>query len=106
MRPVSTDTNIPYIYGATTLALSALFFLGLLAGHQWTTPEVLWNVLQGQGSIIERVSVLELRLPRNLLAMLGGAALGAAGAIMQGVTRNSLASPGLTGSLPPLRLVS
>lgn len=38
-----------------------------------------------------------MRLPRTLLALLSGAALGLAGAIMQGVTRNPLADPGILG---------
>lgn len=41
--------------------------------------------------------VRELRLPRTEAAVLVGAALGAAGALMQGVTRNPLAEPGLLG---------
>jgi iron complex transport system permease protein len=39
----------------------------------------------------------ELRIPRTLLALLVGAAIGLSGAIMQGVTRNPLADPGLLG---------
>ncbi|WP_148862850.1 FecCD family ABC transporter permease [Marinobacter fonticola] len=97
MTRAPSGTPMAYIYGAATLALGALFLMGLMIGRQWTGPDVLWGILHGEGSVIERVSVLELRLPRNLLALLGGAALGAAGAIMQGVTRNPLASPGLTG---------
>jgi len=38
-----------------------------------------------------------LRVPRTLLAMLAGAALGVAGALMQAITRNPLAEPGLLG---------
>lgn len=37
------------------------------------------------------------RIPRTLLAVLAGAALGASGAVMQGVTRNPLADPGILG---------
>ncbi|MGO2660435.1 FecCD family ABC transporter permease [Mycetocola reblochoni] len=37
------------------------------------------------------------RIPRTLLAVLAGAALGLAGAVMQGVTRNPLADPGILG---------
>nr|WP_308189445.1 iron ABC transporter permease [Rhodococcus pyridinivorans] len=44
----------------------------------------------GQGAIAKRI-------PRTLLAMLVGAALGLAGAVMQGVTRNPLADPGILG---------
>jgi iron complex transport system permease protein len=39
----------------------------------------------------------DLRIPRTLLALLVGAAIGLSGAIMQGVTRNPLADPGLLG---------
>ncbi|WP_428239579.1 FecCD family ABC transporter permease [Gynuella sp.] len=41
--------------------------------------------------------VWELRLPRVLAAVLSGAALSVAGVVMQTITRNPLASPGLTG---------
>jgi iron complex transport system permease protein len=43
------------------------------------------------------VIVTELRLPRTVLGLLVGGALGAAGALMQGVTRNPLAEPGILG---------
>src|SRR5918998_1033342 len=43
------------------------------------------------------VVVTELRVPRTELGLLAGAALGAAGALMQGVTRNPLAEPGILG---------
>ncbi|MCU1726684.1 iron ABC transporter permease [Pseudomonas sp. 7P_10.2_Bac1] len=41
--------------------------------------------------------VREMRVPRTLVAVLAGLALGVAGAIMQAVTRNPLAEPGLLG---------
>lgn len=41
--------------------------------------------------------IMELRVPRTLLALLVGAALGMAGALMQAMTRNPLAEPGLLG---------
>ncbi len=45
----------------------------------------------------ERLTLLHIRLPRVLLAMLVGAALGVSGAAMQGLLRNPLADPGLIG---------
>jgi iron complex transport system permease protein len=48
------------------------------------------------GSISSTVT-LELRVPRTLLGILVGAALGAAGVILQGVTRNPLADAGIMG---------
>ncbi len=49
--------------------------------------------LEGTNAMILR----ELRVPRTLLGILVGAGIGLAGAIMQGVTRNPLADPGLLG---------
>ncbi len=42
-------------------------------------------------------AAVALRIPRTLLAVLAGSALGLAGAVMQGVTRNPLADPGILG---------
>lgn len=44
-----------------------------------------------------RFVVFELRLPRTLLGLITGMALGAAGAVLQSATRNPLAEPGLLG---------
>ncbi|MFE3451011.1 FecCD family ABC transporter permease [Nonomuraea sp. NPDC059194] len=52
--------------------------------------------LDTDGSINSTVT-LELRVPRTLLGILVGAALGVAGAILQGVTRNPLADTGIMG---------
>ena len=52
--------------------------------------------LTGRDETIGQAAVA-LRLPRTALAGLAGAALGVAGAVMQGVTRNPLADPGLLG---------
>lgn len=54
-------------------------------------------VLTGGGSGGQRFIVLELRLPRALTGALVGAALGVAGAILQTITRNPLASPDVLG---------
>ncbi len=48
-------------------------------------------------TITDHLIVRELRLPRTYLGVIVGASLGAAGALMQGVTRNPLADPGLLG---------
>ena len=58
-------------------------------------PDVVQG-LTGQGSTIASAAV-EKRVPRTVLAMLVGASLALAGAVMQGVTRNPLADPGILG---------
>ncbi len=55
------------------------------------------RVLGGGGEELDRVVVLELRLPRAAAGALVGFALGMAGAITQAVARNPLASPDLLG---------
>jgi iron complex transport system permease protein len=54
-------------------------------------------LLRYDGSLDDHLIVRELRLPRTVLTLVVGVALGLAGAIMQGVTRNPLADPGLLG---------
>ena len=55
--------------------------------------------LSGQHDTIAQAAVAK-RIPRTVLAMLVGAALGVAGAVMQGMTRNPLADPALLGITP------
>lgn len=55
------------------------------------------TVLFGGGDDTSRMIVLNLRMPRVAAAALVGAALAVSGALMQGVFRNSLASPDLMG---------
>lgn len=80
-------------------AILALSLLGLIAGEQRLSPGEIALVLTGQpaASPAAAMIVLEIRLPRVLLALLVGAALAAAGALSQTVMRNPLAEPGLLG---------
>ena len=45
----------------------------------------------------DHLIVRSLRVPRTVVGLLVGAALGAGGAVMQGLTRNPLADPGILG---------
>lgn len=71
--------------------LAIAFPLSLLAGRVWIDPASTPNAA---------LILMELRLPRSLLAVIVGAGLGAAGAAMQGYLRNPLADPGLFGIAP------
>lgn len=65
--------------------------LSVAAGKVWV-PLDAWTADDPRSIII-----VELRLPRTVLALLVGAALGLSGAVMQGYLRNPLADPGLFG---------
>jgi len=71
--------------------LVVLVPLSLLAGRVWIDPATTSNAA---------LILMELRLPRAVLAIVIGAGLGAAGAAMQGYLRNPLADPGLFGIAP------
>lgn len=53
--------------------------------------------LLGNGSFKEQFILLDLRLPRLIIVLLAGMALAMSGAVLQGVTRNDLADPGIIG---------
>jgi iron complex transport system permease protein len=67
--------------------------LSLLAGRVWIDP---FSPATQNAAVI----LVQLRLPRAVLAPVLGAGLGAAGAAMQGFLRNPLADPGLFGIAP------
>jgi iron complex transport system permease protein len=81
---------------AALCALLAVCVLSLAIGALPLGPAAVWRGLTESGSAGYPV-VHGLRLPRTLLGLLAGLALGLAGALMQALTRNPLADPGLLG---------
>jgi iron complex transport system permease protein len=78
-------------------ALAACAIASLAIGSLAIPPgEVVAALLRPDGSDAHAI-VTELRVPRTELGLLVGGALGAAGALMQGVMRNPLAEPGILG---------
>lgn len=76
--------------------LLLLSVVSLSAGRVWT-PLSAWAA---PGDDPRWIVITQLRVPRTLLALLVGAALGTAGAALQGYTRNPLADPGVLGVSP------
>jgi iron complex transport system permease protein len=75
--------------------------LSVAIGSVFIPPSDLWRVLTGQQpqTVTQAaVIILTLRLPRTVLVLLTGAALGGSGAAYQGVFRNPLADPYLIGA--------
>ena len=75
-----------------SLLLAIAFVLSLLAGRVWLPVH---DILSGNE--VAQLIVEDIRLPRAVLALLVGGTLGLAGAVLQGLTRNPLAEPGLLG---------
>ena len=79
---------MPILIGLT----ATLTVLSVAVGRVFLT----WDVIAQQDAIT-RIILLELRIPRALLGVVVGAALGLAGAAMQAYLRNALAEPGTLG---------
>jgi len=77
-------------------ALLVICVLSLAIGALPLAPSAVWHGLTDPSSSGYAV-VHQMRLPRTLLGLLAGTALGLAGAVMQALTRNPLADPGLLG---------
>ncbi|MGW8374357.1 iron ABC transporter permease [Streptomyces sp. ODS28] len=78
------------------LALAAAVVAGLTVGETPVAPAEVVKVLLGQPSP-DALVVGTLRMPRLVVGLLVGAALGAAGSLIQTVARNPLASPEIIG---------
>lgn len=83
----------------SALAAGALVIavLAIGIGKYAIEPADVLGVLAGTNTSFDRVVVLEWRMPRMLMALLIGAALGVSGAIFQALTRNPLGSPDIIG---------
>lgn len=95
----SPATRRPWLaLGVGLLLIAVLFVAHLVVGRVSLGPsEVVAALRDRAADPLHRQIVWNLRLPRALIAVVAGALLGLAGALLQALTRNELAEPGLTG---------
>lgn len=79
----------------TLLLVSFLIYLGW--GTYKISPEDIIRTLLGQGTKLQKAALLNLRIPRMLVGISVGIALSTAGALLQTMTKNELADPGIIG---------
>ncbi len=78
--------------------LLVVCFASIAYGSKPMQLSTVWDALWSfDGTIDDHLIVRDLRLPRTMVGLLVGVGLGLAGAVMQGVTRNPLADPGILG---------
>ena len=75
----------------------ATFIINLNLGIIRLSPLEVWRTFFGQGTAEQSLVLFHFRLPRVVISLLIGAGLGVAGAILQGISRNGLAGPGILG---------
>jgi len=86
------------VAGIGVALLLALVVLSLTVGARPIAPGVVWQALvAGDPENADHVVVLTQRVPRTIIGICAGAALALAGTVMQGMTRNPFADPGLLG---------
>ncbi|EMM3425731.1 Fe(3+)-siderophore ABC transporter permease [Klebsiella aerogenes] len=93
----STTTVRAVAVPGLLLLLALAIALSLLIGAKPLPPSVIVDAFSGSCQSADCTIVLDARLPRTLAGLLAGCALGLAGALMQTLTRNPLADPGLLG---------
>lgn len=80
------------------LALAVIAMLSLATGARAIPLENVWTALVAfDPNATEHRIIWDLRMPRTVVGLMVGAALGLAGAVLQGATRNPLADPSILG---------
>lgn len=79
------------------VALLVLVVLSVMIGSTAIAPSVVWDALFHPAADIDQFAIRDYRLPRTVAGLVVGVALGLSGALIQALTRNPLADPGILG---------
>ena len=92
-RRIRTGT----VFILLTLLLLWGIWLEINAGYRKISPEEIWEILRGKGAEGVRYTLINLRLPRVFTSLLVGVGLAVSGCVIQGVSGNHMAEPGILG---------
>ncbi|MEV6123536.1 MULTISPECIES: FecCD family ABC transporter permease [unclassified Streptomyces] len=95
--PARRDRLRPLVLLAALALLLAAVVLSVMTGARPLAPGTVWDALFHHDDSAAHATVRELRLPRTVIGLVTGAALGLSGALIQAFTRNPLADPGILG---------
>ncbi|MBM7618809.1 iron complex transport system permease protein [Bacillus tianshenii] len=85
------------IVGLLAFLILLTVIVGIGIGYSSVSYDRLLPTLLGNGTFKEEFVLFSIRLPRIIITLLAGMALALAGSILQGITRNDLADPGIIG---------
>lgn len=85
------------LFAVLALLIAATAAVALSTGDAPLSYNRIVPTLLGYGSMEEEFILFSLRLPRPFITLLAGMALALSGAVLQGLTRNDLADPGVLG---------
>lgn len=93
-----TSTNRSRLVAASLfIAILLTLIISLNLGVMQISPVDVWKTLTGNGTSQSSLILFDFRLPRMVIALLIGAGMAVSGAILQSVTQNELADPGIIG---------
>lgn len=77
--------------------LTVLLVVSVMIGAKVFTPAVIWDALVHPSADFDHFAIRDFRLPRTIVGLVVGMALGVSGALIQALTRNPLADTGILG---------
>jgi len=89
--------NLPRVWIALFILIITVSLISLNIGKVSISPAEVWQTIVGNGTAKQELVLFEIRLPAILLAILVGAGMAISGAVLQTVTQNELAEPGILG---------
>lgn len=87
------------VYMLVAICVTVIAFIAsMMLGQAHVSPHTIWTaIFQYDASNQAHNIIVEIRLPRDIGALIVGMALAVSGAVIQGVTKNGLADPSLIG---------
>jgi iron complex transport system permease protein len=86
------------VLALSLIAIAVTATLGLMLGSHQVPAQVVWEAVTNyDAGNNQHLIVIQSRLPRTIVGLIAGGSLALSGAIMQSLTRNPLADPGILG---------
>lgn len=85
------------VIGILSFLIVVVFIISMNTGYIKLTPLEVIRTLFGQGTDKQHLILFEFRLPRIIISVLVGMGLAVSGCVLQGISRNALADPGILG---------
>ena len=89
--------KISLVWTVLIAGIAVMLLVSVIIGSSRIPLSDIVSVFSGEAEKTTEVIVMQLRLPRAVVALMVGACLSAAGAILQAVMKNPLADPGTIG---------
>lgn len=89
--------KLSWLLLALLILIIVTLIVGASVGYASLSFDRLFPTLFGDGTVKEHLILFKIRLPRMIMTLLAGMALALSGAIMQTITKNDLADPGILG---------